>query len=166
MNDQPASQGPARGYSWPPFEPGNTAAVRHGAWSDRKINPLAAELLTDVLDQAESDPDLAHLRTPIFRPALRAWARCEARIELVATWLEDRFLDATPGDLDSDGEVRPAADLLTRLEAQALKHRSALGLDPASMARLRRDAGSARVSFDLAALLATLDPPTDQESTS
>lgn len=171
MTDAPARPGfgPPRweGDTRPPFTAGNGAALVHGAWSKRRISPLASELLDDALAQAAADPDLAHLRTPLFRPALRAWARTEARVELVAVWLDDRTSDATPGDLTGEGEVRPAADLLTRLEGQALKHRAALGLDPASMARLRRDAGSARAHFDLAALIAAVGdekPDTDTDT--
>lgn len=154
--------GPPRweGDTRPPFAESNAMARKHGAWSDRKISPIAAELLADVDQLLADDPDLAHLTSPVFRPALRAWARTEARVELVAAWLDERTDGALPGDLDADGEIRPAADLLTRLEGQALKHRAQLGLDPTSMARLRRDAGSARASFDLAALLANL-PATD-----
>lgn len=155
---------------WRTFEPGettgmatrwtdeNTAALKHGAWSERKISPVAAEMLTAVLDMAESDPQFEHLRTPMFRPALRAWVRCEARIERLATWLDDKQSETSPGDIDADEELRPAAQLLLRLEGQALKHRAQLGVDPASLARLRRDAGSALVSFDLASLLAELVP--------
>lgn len=61
-----------------------------------------------------------------------------------------------PGDLDSEEELRPAEMLLLRLEVQALKHRAQLGMDPLSLARLKRDAGSALVSFDPAKLLAEL----------
>ena len=43
--------GPARGYSWPPFEVGNEAAVRHGATSERHIRPIAARHKRRVLRQ-------------------------------------------------------------------------------------------------------------------
>jgi hypothetical protein len=33
---------PARGYSWEPFRPGNTVALTHGAWSPRKVEPVAS----------------------------------------------------------------------------------------------------------------------------
>jgi hypothetical protein len=148
---------PARGYVWENFTAGNEAALTHGAWSDRKVSPVAAEFLQGVLAQVQEDPQFEHLATPMFRPALRAWARCEARIELLSTWLDAKQTDLVPGDLDSEEELRPAAMLLARLEGQALKHRAQLGMDPLSFARLRRDAGSAVVSFDLAKLLADLD---------
>jgi hypothetical protein len=154
-----ADFGPPRwpGDTRPPFAPGNTAAERHGAWSERRVAPVAQELIDGLLEQAEADPQFAHLKTPVFRPALRAWARCEARIEVLASWLEDRTSGALPGDLDADDAVRPGAELLRRLEQQALRHRTQLAIDPASFARLRRDAGSALVSIDLAALIAGID---------
>jgi len=58
-------------------------------------------------------------------------ARCEARIQLLTEYLTD-----AGGDLDDDGGVRAAADLLTRLESQAMNHRARIGLDPLSRARL------------------------------
>ncbi|HEY5057495.1 MAG TPA: hypothetical protein VII51_00630 [Gaiellaceae bacterium] len=41
--------GPARRYSWPPFEPGNEAALTHGATSERHIRPLTANHRRRVL---------------------------------------------------------------------------------------------------------------------
>ncbi len=35
---------PPRGYSWPPFEPGNVAAVRHCTFSSRKVVQVAETL--------------------------------------------------------------------------------------------------------------------------
>src|SRR5438552_3977803 len=35
------SGGPARSYSWPPFEKGHTFSTKHGATSERRIRPLA-----------------------------------------------------------------------------------------------------------------------------
>lgn len=137
-----SDKGHARGYSWEPFGPGNEVAVKHGAWSPRRVDPLATEMVATVAD--------ATWLRPADRPALWSWARCEARIQLVVEWLEAK------GDLSDDGEVRPAADLLTRLEAQASGLRARLGLDPLSRARLGRDVAAQQV--DLARLWAT-NPP-------
>jgi phage terminase small subunit len=127
---------PARRYSWPPFEPGNSVALRHGAYSPRRVDPLAAELVERVL--ADTD----WLR-PCDRPAVWAWARAEARVQLLA-----EHLAANGGDLADDGSVRPAADLLSRVEAQAQRMRSVLGLDPLSRARLGRDVAATRVDLE------------------
>lgn len=126
-----------RGYSWPAFTRGNEVALRHGAWSPRKIDPLASELVESVSRQVE-------WWRPADMPSVWAWARTEARVQLLTEWLAER------GDLDDDGNVRAAADLLTRLEARAQSLRSALGLDPTSRARLGRDVAAAEV--DLAGL--------------
>jgi len=40
-------QAGARGYSWPPFEKGNTASLTHGARSPRMIEPLAEAIVNE-----------------------------------------------------------------------------------------------------------------------
>jgi hypothetical protein len=148
----------ARSYSWPPFEPGNTLgrkfepghelSLKHGARSPRRVDPLAAAIVEAALDLARAEASTtAFLLDASYGPALRAWAVCEARCELVRAWLADHGgLDGVAGD----GEIRPAADLLTRLENQALKHRERLGLDPLSRARLGRDVAAGRLDVALA----------------
>jgi hypothetical protein len=125
----------------PNFEPGNVIGLRHGAFSPRRVDPLAAELVRTVT------ADVDWLRD-CDRPSLWAWARVEARIQLVSEYLAD-----SGGDIGDDDTVRPAADLLTRLEAQASGMRSKLGFDPLSRARLGRDVSATQV--DLARLWAT-----------
>jgi hypothetical protein len=41
---------PARHYVWEPYQPGHELSMRHGAWSDRKVAPVAEALLQSVLD--------------------------------------------------------------------------------------------------------------------
>lgn len=134
---------PARGYSRPPFPKGNTLALRHGAWSPARIDPIARELVDQVA------PTVTWWQACDW-PAIWAWARTEARCELLSTWLGEKG-----GDLDDDGSVRAAADLLTRLDAQASRQRAALGLDPLSRARLGRDVAGAQL--DVAKLWAIED---------
>lgn len=129
----------ARGYSWPPFEKGNEVAVRHGVYSPRRVDPLAR----DLVELVARDVDWWH---DCDRPAVWAWARTEARVQLLVEWLAER------GDLDDTGAVRPASELLTRLEARAESLRARLGLDPLSRARLGRDTAAGMV--DLARLWA------------
>lgn len=137
------SAAPARGYSWATAEPGNTIALKHGAWSPRKVEPLAAELVEQVALNASWLRDYD-------RPAVWAWARTEARVQLLSEWLADRG-----GDLDDEGAVRPAAALLDRLEARAESLRARLGFDPLSRARLGRDTVASEL--DLARLWAAED---------
>lgn len=141
----------ARGYSWPPFEPGNQAAVRHGIYSPRKVDPLVTELLEQLVAHVTSTPGhrQAYLAEPQHRFALIDWLRTEARIRLLDEWLLDH------GELDDEGEVAPASAALTRLQRLAVKQRAELGLSPASEAALQRSrAGATLAGWDLAAAVA------------
>jgi hypothetical protein len=136
----------------PPFQPGNEAAVQHGAWSPRRVDPLAGELVDLVL----SDPATAYLQAGHWRPALWAWARAEAQVQLLEEWLAKRAEEAGDGVGDlGDERVRSAYLLHHRASARAQSGRSRLGLDPLSAARLGRDKAAA--SVDMARLMAELD---------
>lgn len=156
MSEHDPKPGVPRGYSWPPFEAGNTAALTHGAHSPRLVEPLALEILEATVAAAEAPGSSTDfLSDPSYRPALVSWARTEARVQLLAEWLMAKADTSNAGGLlDSDGEVRSATELLIKLERAASNHRSRLGLDPLSRARLRRDTAAA--SVDVAALLAQL----------
>ncbi|RZU31162.1 hypothetical protein BKA19_0810 [Blastococcus saxobsidens] len=137
----------------PPFDgpPGNTLALQHGAYSPRVIDPLAEEIRSSVL----VDPATDYLAAPRFSPAVWAWARAEAQVQVLTEYLE-RAAEAAGdgvGDLDQD-RVRSAYLLLHRAEARALSGRRALGLDPLAAARLGRDKAAAHV--DTARLMAEL----------
>jgi hypothetical protein len=134
--------GPARGYTWPPFEPGNVAAIRHGAFSERRIAPLADRARAGLLDAAP------WLDSPAFSPAVDAWARVEARAALVGAYVDEN------GPLDDEGRPRAATELLVRLERLALALRQAVGLDPASRARIERDLAAGVRDLDLSDAIA------------
>ena len=137
---------PARGYSWPPFEPGNLANLRHGAESPRKI---AGEIERLEPELAEQIADVGYLTDPSYVSALAAWARAEARIRLLERWFGEKGL------LQEDGTPRPGVDLLLRCESQASRLRSRLGLDPVSRAALQKDLSeTGRNAADLASALA------------
>jgi hypothetical protein len=120
----------------PPFEPGNEAALRHGARSERRLLPRAAAIL-EALRAEPAVPE--YLRTdPTFGPALSAGARAEAAAQLVAEYLSDVDVDTLVGD------QAKTLELLRRLEAAALTHRRQLGLDPSSRGRLSRDLTASR----------------------
>lgn len=138
-----------------PFEPGHELSTRHGAYSPRKVDPLAAEMVALV----DGDDAVSWL-TAADRPALWAWARAEAQVQLLTEYLEQAG-QATGdgiGNLDED-RVRSAYLLLHRAEARALSGRARLGLDPLSRARLGRDVAAAKV--DMARLLSGLDAPAE-----
>lgn len=114
---------PARGYSWPPFAEGNQVSLRHGARSDRYVEPLARAFADALIADR---PDLAG-----FPEAVAAWATAEARVERMRLWT------AQHGLLDAAGRVRNAHDLLG-FENAAMKLRQVLGLDPISDAALAK----------------------------
>jgi hypothetical protein len=72
---------PARGYSWPPFEDGNTAALVHGAQSPRVVDAVAVVLAEAVVAEAP------WLKAEIFQPAIWRYARAEARARLLSNFI-------------------------------------------------------------------------------
>ena len=89
-----------------------------------------------------------YLASEHFAPAVRAWARAEAAVELVGEWLSEYGL------LDLDGKPWPAVETMLKFERRASEERSRLGLDPTSRAKLERDAAdAARGRFDLEGLV-------------
>jgi hypothetical protein len=129
----------ARRYSWAPFEAGNAAGVRHGAWSERRLSPLAAELVAGLLADR---PDLAG-----YPEVVAAWARAEARCELFDRYLADEQLDGA--------NALKVARHVTSFERLADSMRQRLGLDPRSEAELVRERAEAgRELVDLEAIRA------------
>lgn len=124
-------------WSRPPFESGNELAVKHGAYSARHLQPVAEKLTAAVL----ADLDLNYLHAPSYRPALEAWAATEARVILLEQWISEMTLAA-----QADSKQKTSyLELLRQWEASALTHRSRLGLDPLSRARLGRDVTAMKV---------------------
>lgn len=153
----PAEWSPAFPGQRPPRNgpPGNELALKHGAYSPRKVDPLATEMVALV----DGDESISWL-SAADRPALWAWARAEAQVQLLSEYLEraGQASEDGVGDLDDD-RVRAAYLLLHRAEARALSGRARLGLDPLSRARLGRDVAAARV--DMARLLSGMDAPAE-----
>lgn len=137
---------PARGYSWEPFAPGHTLSMQHGAYSPRRVDPIATDLVQRVT------ADLEWL-TPADAPAVWGWARAEAQVQLLSEYLAKagEASDDGVGDLD-ETRVQAAYALLHKAESRAASGRAALGLTPISRARLGRDVAASRV--DLARLMA------------
>jgi hypothetical protein len=142
IEPQPAAQGRGSGLTedggWvpefegqrPPFEPGNTAAVKHGARSSRKVEDVARRVSEEL---AERFP--VALEYPETLTAL-------ARVEGVARML---FADlVTNSAYAKDGTFRAA--LLARWNAAentAAKLRASLGMTAASEAQVARDRAAA-----------------------
>jgi hypothetical protein len=146
------TQDPAFEGQRPPFELGNELAVRHGAYSPRRVEPLAQQMVDVVL----GDPTDLPAKAVHFRPALWAWARAEAQVQLLTEYLAKAAEETGDGvgDLGLD-EVRAAHLLLHRAEARADRSRARLGLDPLSAARLGRDRAAGAV--DMARLMAEME---------
>jgi hypothetical protein len=118
-------------WSRPPFEPGHTLSTRHGAYSSRVLEPVARRLVDDLEASAPWWVE------SVDRAAVDAYARAEARVEVLARWTAEHGL------LDAKGKPTAAADLLLRVERVAAEMRSRLGLDPLSRSRLGRDSAVA-----------------------
>lgn len=132
----------------PPFAPGNTLAMKSGYSSRRVTDPIANELVDAVL----ADDDVVHLRRPAFRPAVVAWANAEARLAVYEQWIEGLSMEQR---LESGQGRTSPEEQLRRLDANALTHRSRLGLDPLSAARLGKDVAQGKAA-DTARVMAEL----------
>ena len=140
MSERPRSGSPAkgpghggerRGYSWPTATPGNTIALKHGAFS-RYALAEADDLAATVVEYA---PHLAEADAP----ALRDYCIAQARAWRLGAWIEEH------GELDETGKPRPALTALREWLHRSEQARSRLGLDPASRASLAVDELGARL---------------------
>jgi hypothetical protein len=138
----PGGDRPPRGYTWETFTEGNQLGLRHGAFSERKVEPIATALVAGLLS---SRPDLA-----AYPETVHAWARAEARCLLLADWVAEHGL------VDADGNTPASLRYVAQFERLALDLRSQLGLDPRSEAELARSRVSATAAaFDLDAVRAS-----------
>lgn len=102
-----------------PYQPGNTAAVRHGAYSERQIAPRATNQKRRFLRQ--NGLRLADLN-PLGRAMLTNWSRAA-----VALALMDEFA-AADGWLDEEGNPRGFAKLyVSMLNSERLALRALEG---------------------------------------
>jgi hypothetical protein len=155
--------GAARGYSWPPFAPGNTIALAHGASSERSVAPLAEKIATGLLTHG-SCPD--YLLEPAYAPVIAAWSRAEAVTQLLWQYLggmdaEKALSETIAGEEDEthgDGgrvtrrsrstRILSVLGELHRAETRAMNLRGRLGLDPLSRAKIAKDIGLAQRASD------------------
>lgn len=116
---------PARHYSWPPFEPGNTAALVHGGQSPRVIEAVARIVRDDVIEQAP------WIVEPIFGDALARYCRAEARARL----LSDHIF-AVAEDHDAGKVPQRLWESAVASDNAASKAAAELGVTPLARARL------------------------------
>ena len=137
--DQPL---PPRGVTRtrPPFEPGNSLALKHGAFSPRAVAQRAAqvrELLQEVA------PDLAQ---PIFEDAIMRYCEAEARSRMLAEHI------AAVVDAEGVPSVPPYLwEQASKATTVAAKIGADCGLDAAGLARISRDLGFAKTTRRLLA---------------
>jgi hypothetical protein len=114
----------------PPFERGNTAALRHGGWSVVALQDRAAE----IADALRSEiPGGQHAGD---EPVLALLALTLARIESATAWIEGR---GTLVANKKTGEIWPLLKVIGSWENSALRLANELGLSPRSRAALRTE---------------------------
>lgn len=128
----------------PPFAEGNELALKHGAGSPRRRDPIAQALVAELL----LDTSVEYLKAPRFAGAVQAWAVAEAKCALISNWVDSMPIEVAAES--KQGQTSPL-ELLRKWETTAQTHRSRLGLDPLSAARLGKDVAATHV--DLAKLL-------------
>jgi hypothetical protein len=129
MTDTPR---PPRGYSWPPFQPGHTLSLVHGADSPRTIEARAVIVRQELLAVCPwLDPDKDVI-------AVARFLRAEARALMLHEYVTSRPVEKIPLRAF---EQATAAD---RLAAQL---GSILGLDPTGRARLQQTVASTEVTL-------------------
>lgn len=118
-----------------PFPSRHLASVKHGAYSPRRVEPLARQLVDEIVATVD------YLgRDASFGASVWAWARAEAKVQLLDEWLQEH------GVIDDAGRVHPALNALATFERLAAEHRRALGLDPSSRVKLAAHLAAAESS--------------------
>ena len=118
---------PARGYSWPPFEEGNTVALKHGGYSESAITERAAEVTHHLFELA---PWLAE--DPVYVIPVARFVRVEARSQLLSEAIAAKAADC--GILKVGPRILEAATACDRLAAKLADD---LGFSPLGKARLK-----------------------------
>lgn len=129
----------------PPFQPGNTLgategnllALRHGANSPRRIDPIAQQLLAEL----HQDPNLDYIRAQPFKARAWDWARAEARHLLLSAWVDTLPLSEA-GDT-SGGRTAPL-ELVRQLAVTAANLAMRCGLTPVVDDRVADEIDKAR----------------------
>jgi hypothetical protein len=138
------SHGPARSYSWEPFQAGNTAALTHGANSEHAIEQKAAEVRDALLEICP------WVDRPEYTPAVARFLRAEARSLLLH--------QAILKQADERGGAEKVAlrlwEMATAADRLAAQLGNVLGLDPLGRAKLQQTASAAELNVRTLAELA------------
>jgi hypothetical protein len=129
--------GPARGYSWAPFEAGHRLSTKHGAYSSVAIGPRASEIADELRAELV-------IYTAADEPVVRLLALTLARIERASEAL-DRVDEETSGE-GLAAYASESAPALQRLREDcrgwintARRLANDLGMTPTSRAKLGLD---------------------------
>lgn len=157
----------ATGDSWtpefpgqrPPFQAGHGKSTVHGAFSERRIRPRAAQVKQNLLTGPSCPRYL--LSDPSFAPAIDAWSVAQARVEILLDWIDEQDFPAALADHEAHEEteqstkgkvtrrgtssrVQSAYAELHKAQTLAAALARGLGLEPASRARIERDLSQSR----------------------
>lgn len=151
------------GQRAPEFAEDHELSMVHGGTSERRVAPLAVEILA----RERSKPSWPqYLDDASWAFALASWARAEAVCELLTEFLSTLDIRSALSDVITTVEteeqtgratkrrsatrrVASALEMLRKYESIASNHRHRLGLDPLGRARLGKDI-SATTNVDLA----------------
>jgi hypothetical protein len=135
---------PAFNGQRPPFQPGNSLAVSHGAYSPTRTDPLANQFRDEIL----ASPDMQYLNKPQYAAIFWRYCQAAAKVQLIEEWVDGMSIR---GAAESTfGQTSPL-ELLRKWTATMLTLAARMGLDPLSYAKLGKDVVSTQV--DLARLL-------------
>ena len=135
----------AWGYSWEPFRVGNTAAVRHGAYSDRIVGEKIAKLAPEFRDWLAGNAPWAAAEP--FAPLVLNYLRSSAVLELLLEAVVEGAQKGGPASVPT----RRFETLLAALRGQREALRD-MGLTPGTKAELAHTvAGTEATLADLAA---------------
>jgi hypothetical protein len=97
---RPIVSGPANGAGYPrePFKKGHEVNLRHGANTEKRVGPLAAQY-AEALLQADATPQ--YLRDARYRPAIDAYCRALATLSLLWAWLDEQDIVSAATDVTS-----------------------------------------------------------------
>lgn len=121
----------------PPFMPGNQLALKHGAFSAARTDPIAQRFI----DEIAADENTAYLAAPRFQAQLWTWATAAARVELLSAWIDDMTIESAT--FSGKGQVSPL-ELLRKWITTTQTLSARMGLDPLSAARLGKDVAQGR----------------------
>jgi hypothetical protein len=149
-NESETSGGvPARGYSWPAFERGNRAALRHGAYSTLGLAEREEELLGELLAVA---PVVSPADVPMYKLLAAALGRWERATAALAQFDEAAKNPASLYVESADGRAsvveRIRHDQVRWMNA-ARKLANDLGLSPTSRLRMGLDLALTRKTMSV-----------------